>query len=382
MKKNEYLYLDHAATTPMRDVAFEAYKKTEIEAFANSAGGHALSRKAKNILEDSRDNIAGHFGAAPKEITFTSGGTEADNWIIKMPFINNKNKSAELVTSEIEHEAVLASAEWVESLGYKVNLVPCDSRGVIDTKDVLEAVNSNTEIVSIMLANNETGIIQPVKEIAQGLKALNSKPIFHSDVVQAVATTKLDFHNLGIQSAAISGHKIGGPKGIGIMFLSSEVKLPSFLHGGKQELERRAGTVNVSGVASLSAALDEQQKNMISQNRKIHNERKEFEEILKNSQDIIVLGEDVDRLEHISNIQFKGINSETLMVSLDLQGLGVSRGSACASGAQKPSHVLQAMKISSDVINSHLRFSFGWNSKKGDGIHAAEVVMASIEGMK
>jgi cysteine desulfurase len=260
--------------------------------------------------------------------------------------------------------------------------VPCDNRGVIETKDVLEAVNSNTEIVSIMLANNETGIIQPVKEIAQGLKALNSKLIFHSDVVQAVATTKLDFHNLGIQSAAISGHKIGGPKGIGIMYLSSEVKLPSFLHGGKQELERRAGTVNVSGVASLSAALDEQQQNIISQNEKIRNERQEFENILKNSQDIIVLGDDVDRLEHISNIQFKGFNSETLMVSLDLQGLGVSRGSACASGAQKPSHVLQSMKISSDVINSHLRFSFGWNSKKGDGIHAAEIVIASIEGMK
>jgi len=161
MKKNEYLYLDHAASTPMRDVAFEAYKKTEVEAFANSAGGHALSRKAKNILEDSRDNIASHFGVAPKEITFTSGGTEADNWIIKMPFINNKNNSAELVTSEIEHEAVLASAEWVESLGYKVNLVPCNNRGVIESQDVLEAVNSNTEIVSIMLANNETGIIQP-----------------------------------------------------------------------------------------------------------------------------------------------------------------------------------------------------------------------------
>jgi cysteine desulfurase len=166
------------------------------------------------------------------------------------------------------------------------------------------------------------------------------------------------------------------------MFLSSEVKLPSFLHGGKQELERRAGTVNVSGVASLSAALDEQQQNIISQNEKIRNERQEFENILKNSQDIIVLGDDVDRLEHISNIQFKGFNSETLMVSLDLQGLGVSRGSACASGAQKPSHVLQSMKISSDVINSHLRFSFGWNSKKGDGIHAAEIVIASIEGMK
>ena len=143
MKKNDYLYLDHAASTPMRDVAFEAYKQTESVAFANSAGGHELSRKAKNILEESRDRIANHFGAAPKEITFTSGGTEADNWIIKMPFINNQNKNAELVTSAIEHEAVLGSAEWVESLGYKVNFIGCDNFGVIKTEDVISNINSN-----------------------------------------------------------------------------------------------------------------------------------------------------------------------------------------------------------------------------------------------
>lgn len=381
MKKDEYLYLDHAASTPMREVAFEVYKYTESVAFANSAGGHALSRKAKNILEESRDSIANHFGAAPKEITFTSGGTEADNWIIKMPFINNKNKNAELVTSQIEHEAVLGSAEWVESLGYKVHLTPCDKDGVIKADDVLKNVNKNTEIISIMLGNNETGVVQPIKEISQALKELDSEYIFHSDVVQAVANRKLDFHNIGIQSAAISGHKIGGPKGVGIMFLSSEVKLPSFLHGGKQELERRAGTVNVSGVASLSAALDEQQNSMIVQNQKILNERTEFEKKLWNSLDVMVVGDTVDRLDHISNIQFSGINSETLMVALDLQGLGVSRGSACASGAQKPSHVLQAMKVSNEKINSHLRFSFGWNTNVGDGIKAADIVLSVIKGM-
>jgi cysteine desulfurase len=382
MKNNEYLYLDHAASTPMREVAFEAYKETESVAYANSAGGHALSRMAKNILEESRDSIASHFGAAPREVTFTSGGTEADNWIIKMPFINNKNNNAELVTSAIEHEAVLGSAEWLETLGYKVHLTPCDANGVIKTKDVLKSVNKNTEIVSIMLANNETGVVQPIKEISQGLKVLDSELIFHSDVVQAVATSKLDFHNLGIQSAAISGHKIGGPKGIGIMFLSSEVKLPSFLHGGKQELERRAGTVNVSGVASLSAALDEQQKNMLEQNQKILKERTDFETKIKHSLNVMIVGESVERLPHISNIQFNAIHSETLMVALDLQGLGVSRGSACASGAQRPSHVLQAMKISNEKINSHLRFSFGWNTEIGDGIKAAGIVLSTIESMK
>ena len=382
MKKNDYLYLDHAASTPMREVAFEAYKRTESEAFANSAGGHELSRRAKNILEESRDKIANHFGAAPKEITFTSGGTEADNWIIKMPFINNQNKNAELVTSAIEHEAVLGSAEWVESLGYKVHFIGCDNAGVIKVEDIINQVNSNTEIVSIMMANNETGVIQPIKEISQNLKKIDQNLIFHSDVVQAVATTKIDFHELGIQSAAISGHKIGGPKGVGIMFLSSEVKIPSFLHGGKQELERRAGTVNVSGVASLSAALEEQQTHMELQNKKILKEREDFEQIIKNNLDVCVVGEVVDRLDHISNIQFKGIHSETLMVALDLQGMGVSRGSACASGAQKPSHVLQAMNVSDDLINSHLRFSFGWSTEQGDGTKAANIVLTSVKGMQ
>ncbi len=261
MNKNDYMYLDHAATTPMREVAFEAYKKTEMDAYANSSGGHALSRKAKNILEESREFIASCFGAAPNEITFTSGGTEADNWIIKTPFIDQE-KIAELTTTQIEHEAVLASAENVHKNGYKVNFVSCDHDGVTNIEDFKNSINSNTLIASVMYANNETGVVQPIKEISQLVKDINPQTVFHSDVVQAVATRKIDFHNLGIDSAAISGHKIGGPKGIGVMFLKTGYKIPSLLHGGKQELERRAGTVNVSGVAGLAAALKEQQRNL------------------------------------------------------------------------------------------------------------------------
>src|SRR6056300_599946 len=381
MNKNDYIYLDHAATTPMREVAFEAYKKTEMDAYANSSGGHALSRKAKNILEESREYIASCFGAAPNEITFTSGGTEADNWIIKTPF-TNKETTAELTTTQIEHEAVLASAENIQSNGFNVNFVSCDSEGVTNIDEFRKSINSNTLIASVMYANNETGVIQPIKEMSKIVKEINPNTLFHSDVVQAVATKKLNFHNLGIESAAISGHKIGGPKGIGVMFLKTGYKIPSFLHGGKQELERRAGTVYVSGVASLSAALEEQQTHMELQNKKILKEREDFEQIIKNNLDVSVVGEVVDRLDHISNIQFKGIHSETLMVALDLQGMGVSRGSACASGAQKPSHVLQAMNVSDDLINSHLRFSFGWSTQKGDGTKAANIILTSVRGMQ
>ena len=378
MKRNDYLYLDHAATTPMRESALEAFKNAEEFAYANSAGGHELSRRAKNLLEESRDFIASYFGAAPSEITFTSGGTEADNWVIKAPFINSKN-SQNLVTSKIEHEAVLASAEWLETQGQEVNYASCNKDGQVDINEFLDKCNKDTAIASLMYANNETGVVQQIEKIAKEVKIKNSDILFHSDVVQAVSSEKLDFHKLGIDSAAVSGHKIGGPKGIGIMFLSSKYKLPNYFHGGKQELEKRAGTVNVSGVAGLAAALKEHQDNFDNEKKRILQEREIFENELKNALEVKIVGEKIDRLCHISNIQFKSVNSETLMVALDLKGLGVSRGSACASGAQKPSHVLVAMNVPDIDLNSHLRFSFGWNTKEGDGKYASEIVINTVK---
>ena len=378
MKTNDYLYLDHAATTPMRESALEAFKNAEEFAYANSAGGHELSRRAKNLLEESRDFIASYFGAAPSEITFTSGGTEADNWVIKAPFINSKN-SQNLVTSKIEHEAVLASAEWLETQGQEVNYANCNEDGQVDINEFLDKCNNDTAIASLMYANNETGVVQQIEKIAKEVKIKNSDILFHSDVVQAVSSEKLDFHKLGIDSAAVSGHKIGGPKGIGIMFLSSKYKLPNYFHGGKQELEKRAGTVNVSGVAGLAAALKEHQDNFDNEKKRILQEREIFENELKNVLEVKIVGEKIDRLCHISNIQFKSVNSETLMVALDLKGLGVSRGSACASGAQKPSHVLVAMNVPDIDVNSHLRFSFGWNTKEGDGKYASEIVINTVK---
>ena len=378
MKRNDYLYLDHAATTPMRESALEAFKNAEEFAYANSAGGHELSRRAKNLLEESRDFIASYFGAAPSEITFTSGGTEADNWVIKAPFINSKN-SQNLVTSKIEHEAVLASAEWLETQGQEVNYASCNKDGQVDVNEFLDKCNNDTTIASLMYANNETGVVQQIEKIAREVKIKNPDTLFHSDVVQAVSSEKLDFHKLGIDSAAVSGHKIGGPKGIGIMFLSSKYKLPNYFHGGKQELEKRAGTVNVSGVAGLAAALKEHQDNFDNEKKRILQEREIFENELKNALEVKIVGEKIDRLCHISNIQFKSVNSETLMVALDLKGLGVSRGSACASGAQKPSHVLVAMNVPDIDVNSHLRFSFGWNTKEGDGKYASEIVINTVK---
>ena len=378
MKNQDYLYLDHAASTPMRKSAMDKYIEAESFGYANSSGGHKLSRNSKNLLEDSREKIAELLNAAQGEIVFTSGGTEADNWTIKSLF-NSKRPDDNLVTSNIEHEAVIASAEWVSSNGYQTKYAKSDRNGLVTKDEFLEQVDNDTKVASLMWGNNETGIIQPIKDIAREIKTINSSTLFHSDVVQGIISDNIDFHRNGIESAAISAHKIGGPKGVGAMFIHNKHKLPSFLHGGKQELERRAGSVDVPGIAGFATALEEQQSRFDEEVGLMKNERTIFEEKLKNSLNIEIVGDSMNRLPHISNVQFKNLNSEVLLIQLDLNGLGVSRGSACASGAQKPSHVLEAMNINPKFINSHLRFSFGWTTKAGDGSKAAEIVMQAIK---
>ena len=378
MKNQDYLYLDHAASTPMRKSAMDKYIEAESYGYANSSGGHKLSRNSKNLLEDSREKIAELLNAAQGEIVFTSGGTEADNWTIKSLF-NSERPNDNLVTSNIEHEAVIASAEWVSSNGFHTKYAKSDKNGLVTKDEFLGQVDNDTKVASLMWGNNETGIIQPIKDIAREIKTINSSTLFHSDVVQGIISDNIDFHRDGIESAAISAHKIGGPKGVGAMFIHNKHKLPSFLHGGKQELERRAGTVDVPGIAAFATALEEQQSRFDEEVSLMKNERTIFEEKLKNSLNIEIVGDSMNRLPHISNVQFKNLNSEVLLIQLDLNGLGVSRGSACASGAQKPSHVLEAMNINPKFINSHLRFSFGWTTKAGDGSKAAEIVMQAVK---
>ena len=378
MKNQDYLYLDHAASTPMRKSAMDKYIEAESFGFANSSGGHKLSRNSKNLLEDSREVISELFNSAPGEIIFTSGGTEADNWTIKSLF-DSKITNSNLVTSNIEHEAVLASAEWVSSNGFQTKYAKSDENGFVTKDEFINQIDDETIVASLMWGNNETGVIQPIKDISKELKSTNSSTLFHSDVVQGIISDNIDFHKNGIESAAVSAHKIGGPKGVGAMFINSNHKLPSFLHGGKQELERRAGTVDVPGIAAFATALEEQQSRFDEEVGLMKSERAIFEEKLKNSLDIEILGDSMNRLPHISNVQFKDLHSEVLLIQLDLNGLGVSRGSACASGAQKPSHVLEAMNINPKYINSHLRFSFGWTTQVGDGDKAAEIVMQTVK---
>ena len=255
----KFLYLDHAATSPMRESVWGAMRHAEKDGFGNPSGSHQLSRNAKNIVERSRESIAYSVGAAPEEIVFTSCGTESDNWSIKAPFEFQEPTQQDLVISSIEHEAVLASAEWVEQKGFNVSYVNPDINGKVEYENYISKIKDTTRVASLMWGNNETGVIQPVSEI--GNKISHKKELlFHSDVVQGFVSTKIDFHKAGVNSAAMSAHKIGGPKGIGLMFLHNEYKIESYFHGGKQELERRAGTVNVVGIAGFAAAVKEHHK--------------------------------------------------------------------------------------------------------------------------
>jgi cysteine desulfurase len=229
-----------------------------------------------------------------------------------------------------------------------------------------------------MWGNNETGVLQPVEEIGKQLNN-NKKLLFHSDIVQGFVSTHIDFHKAGVRSAAMSAHKIGGPKGVGFMFLHNEYRIGSYFHGGKQELERRAGTVNVVGIAGFAAAVKEHEERFSEEVEMMLNEKNIFENVISQNKDIKIIGIEEQRLPHISNIQIKGVNSENLLVLLDLDGVGVSRGSACASGAQKPSHVLTAMGIQAREANSHLRISFGWTTQLGDGEKGARKVLKAIK---
>tara|TARA_Y100001970_G_scaffold95936_1_gene120874 strand:- start:5083 stop:6219 length:1137 start_codon:yes stop_codon:yes gene_type:complete len=377
----DYLYLDHAATSPMRESIWSAMKKAEEVGYGNPSGSHKLSRKAKNIVEESREVIAASVGAAPEEIIFTSSGTESDNWSIKSPFQSCKPTAQDLVVSSIEHEAVLESAKWIAENGYKVSFVDPNKDGKVESSEFINNITETTSVASLMWGNNETGVLQPVSEIGKEIKE-NTKLIFHSDIVQGFVSTKIDFHKHGITSAAMSAHKIGGPKGIGFMFLHNKYKIDSYLHGGKQELERRAGTVNVVGVAGFAAAVKEHQERFDEEVGLIKNEKNIFEESIIENTQIRVIGIESERLPHISNIQIKGVNSENLLVLLDLDGVGVSRGSACSSGAQKPSHVLEAMEIKKEDLNSHLRISFGWTTQVGDGSRAADKIINTIRGIR
>lgn len=368
------LYLDHAATTPLRPVAWAAMEGFR-DTYGNPSGIHEVSRAAKNALEEARERAAHLLGAArPHEIVFTSGGTEADNLAVTGASLSD-GAPAPVVVSAVEHKAVLESARFVARLGGTVDVVPVDSDGGVDPEQVARAVRPDTAVVSVMLANNETGTRQPLGEISAAVRAASPTTHVHTDAVQAFVSEPIDIRQLDVDLLSLAAHKFGGPKGVGLLYVRNGVRLEPVLHGGSQEHGRRAGTHNPMAVVGMVAAMEETVAVRDEFRARVRAIRDEFEAIIaERVPGTMINGSRRNRLVQHSHLRFPGSDSETLLIRLDQAGVAAAAGSACQSGAVEPSHVLAAMGMSETAAREATRFSFGWNSEPEDGRQAAKIV--------
>ncbi|EOL47120.1 cysteine desulfurase family protein [Enterococcus caccae] len=356
----EPIYLDHAATTPAHTAVIEIMASEMANTFGNPSSIHTFGRQAHRKLEDIRQGIAASLEVKPHEIIFNSGGTEGDNTAIIETALSRKEQGMHLITTAIEHPAVLETMKYLEELGFEVTYLPVDTEGNLAITDFEAALRDDTILVSVMYGNNEIGNLMPIKEIGALMK--EHPAIFHTDAVQAYGSERILPHELGIDLLSISAHKINGPKGVGFLFKNDAIFLPSFLHGGEQEEKRRAGTENLAGIAGMGKAVELLTE---AEKEKRHEQYREFERIIlteldKAQIDYRINGNPENKLAHILNLQFKGVASDLLLMHLDLQGIAISTGSACTAGTVDPSHVLQAMYGKNDpAIKESVRISFG-----------------------
>jgi cysteine desulfurase len=371
------LYLDHAATTPVRPAASEAMAPFVADRFGNSSGVHGISRRAKNALEEARDQAASLIGARPQEIVFTSGGTEADNLALKGAALAGSKRGG-VVAAATEHEAVLESVDFLSRFGCPTQIMGVDARGLIAPSALSTAVTSETAVISVMAANNETGTIQPLQPLVAAAKAANPRVLFHTDAVQAFAALDIDVDEWGVDLLSLAAHKFGGPQGVGLLYVRGGVVLEPVLHGGGQELGRRSGTHHVAGAVGMAKAMELAAADRERFCRDTAEARRHFEAKLSDRAERTV-PEDFTLPQH-SHLRFGDVNNETLLVLLDRLGVAASAGSACASGAATVSHVLEAMGLTSGEARRSLRFSFGWTSSVAEAEEAAGMVLQALEG--
>lgn len=353
------------------------------DAFGNPSGIHSVSRRAKNALEEAREKAATLLGAAhPLEIVFTGGGTEADNLAVVGSALAGGHRGA-VVTTAVEHDAVLQSSSFLEMLGCRVDRIGVDRNGALDVAEVVGRVDSDTAVVSVMTANNETGVLFPVKEIADAVHAAVPTARFHTDAVQAFLTEEITVADTGADMISLAGHKFGGPKGVGLLYVPRDVELEPVVHGGGQELGRRSGTHNVASIVGMVAAMEA----AVSERTDLHNRLKSvrgtFESTLRAAiPDLEITGATGPRLVQHSHVRIPGVAAETLLIRLDQSGLAAAAGSACSSGAIEVSHVLAAMGRTETEAAECVRFSFGWPTIVGDGAVAARQVAEMVEGLR
>ncbi|CAN5786860.1 cysteine desulfurase NifS [soil metagenome] len=370
------LYVDHAATTPLRPGVAAAMEPYWGETFGNPSGVHDVSRRAKGALEDARERVAAVLGCRPLEVVFTGGGTESDNLAVKGAALAGGRRGS-VVTVATEHEAVLESAGFLARFGCDVTVVGGDLVVRVNPAEVVAAVTADTAVVSVMWANNETGVIQPVREIAAAVRAVNPATLVHTDAVQALASE--DVTAAEVDLLTIAAHKVGGPKGVGVLVVKEGVLLEPVTHGGGQELGRRSGTHAVAATAGMAVAVEQAAGDRLRFRADVGEARRRFEQGVRATVDGIEVNAPLDsRLLQHSHVRIPGIRNETVLIRLDRAGVAASAGSACQSGASSPSHVLSAMGMTAEEGRECLRFSFGWTTRPDDGDQLAKALLDAI----
>ena len=352
------IYMDNAATTAVAPEVLEAMLPYFTEIYGNPSSIHGTGRDARRVVDAARRQVANAIGAQPQEIYFTAGGSESDNWAIKGAAFARQAKGNHIITSAIEHHAVLHTCQWLEKRGFEVTYLPVDEFGRVSVQDVENAITDKTILISIMAANNEIGTLQPIAEI--GKIAKEKKILFHTDAVQAVGAIPIDVNELNVDMLSMSAHKFHGPKGIGALYIRKGVRVDGFLHGGAQERGQRAGTENLPGIVGMGKAIELATANLAENAaRETRLRDRLIDGILSTIPDTRLNGHRTQRLPNNVNISFRYVEGEALLLRLDLAGIAGSSGSACTSGSLDPSHVLLAIGLPHEIAHGSLRLSLG-----------------------
>lgn len=375
------VYLDHAATTPVRPEVVEAMLPYLSQTFGNASSIHRFGQEARRALDDARETVATCIGAESDEICFTSGGTESDNLAILGVIHASGAVKGHPITSRVEHPAVLNCFRHLEQDGYGVTYLPVDRFGIVDIRDIKVGVQSETNIISVMLANNETGTLQPVKEIAE-VAHRRGVPV-HTDAVQAIGKIPVNVNDLEVDLLSISAHKIYGPKGVGALYIRKGTRIDPLLHGGHHEHGRRPGTENVAGIVGFAKAIALATEDISCASEHLAALRDRLEHrVAQSIANVHLNGHPRRRLPNILNLSIEGVEGESLLLALDLCGIAVSTGSACTSGSLGPSHVLSAMRVAPELARGSLRFSLGRDNTEEQMDFVAERLAEAVERLR
>lgn len=375
------VYMDHNATTPVHPEVLEAMMPFFKDQFGNSSSIHWAGRQVKKYLDEAREKVAALLNASPDEVIFTGCGTESDNMAIKGVAMGLKEKGNHIITTRVEHHAVLHTCQFLEKTGCEVTYLPVDSEGMIDLEELRRAIKNQTIMITIMFANNETGTVFPVEKI--GEIAREKGVIFHTDAVQAVGKLPIDLKQMAVDILSLSGHKLYSPKGIGAQYIRTGTKLAPLIHGGSQERSRRAGTENIPYIVGLGKASEIAQRDFAKRRAHLLTLRDRLQqEIIRRIPEVKLNGHPTKRLPNTLNMSFLFIEGESLLLNLDMEGIAVSSGSACTSGSLEPSHVLLAMGIPHEIAQSAIRFSLGWANTEEDVDYVLQVLPAIVQRLR